>query len=114
MAAIYRLGTGRRLLNWLVRVLVGLGWGPRHTYLLSVRGRKTGRPRSTPVTLVEEGGQRWLVVPYGEVGWVRNARAGGRVTLSRGGRSETVRIAEVGPEESAPVLKRYSASRKLG
>jgi len=47
------------------------------------------------------------VAPYGAVGWVRNARAAGRVTLSRGSRSEVVRVAELGPEESAPVLKRY-------
>jgi hypothetical protein len=28
---------------------------------------------STPITLVEASGQRWLVAPYGEVAWVRNA-----------------------------------------
>ena len=107
MAATYRLGVGRRLLNWLVRALLRLGLGPGRTYLLSVRGRRSGRLRSTPVTLVEEGGRRWLVAPYGEVGWVRNARTAGQVTLSRGRRSETVSVAEVGPEESAPVLGRY-------
>lgn len=107
MAGTYRLSGWRRLLNWLVRALLRVGLGPRRTYLLSVRGRKSGQWRSTPVTLVEGGGRRWLVAPYGEVGWVRNARAAGMVTVSRGGRSETVRVAEVRPEESAPVLKRY-------
>jgi hypothetical protein len=63
--------------------------------------------RSTPVTLVEEGSQRWLVAPYGEVGWVRNARAAGWVVLGRGWRSERVRIAELGPKESAPILRIY-------
>ncbi len=105
--ATYRLSGWRRLVNWLVRALLGVGLGPPRTYLLTVRGRKSGQPRSTPVTLVEEGDQRWLVAPYGAVGWVQNARAAGIVTLSRGSRSEVVRIAEVGPEESAPVLKRY-------
>ncbi len=61
------------------------------------------------MTLVIEGDSRWLVAPYGVVGWVRNARAAGSVALSRGRRSEVVRIAEVGPEESAPVLRRYVA-----
>ncbi|MBI3029461.1 MAG: nitroreductase family deazaflavin-dependent oxidoreductase [Candidatus Rokubacteria bacterium] len=109
MPATYRLGSARRLVNRLVRALLRMGLGPRRTYLLTVQGRRSGRLRSTPVTLVEGGGRRWLVAPYGEVGWVRNARAAGRVTLSRGRRSETVAVAEVGPEESVLVLRRYVA-----
>jgi deazaflavin-dependent oxidoreductase (nitroreductase family) len=93
--------------NRLVRLLLKLGWMPGPTYLLTVRGRRTGRPFSTPVTLVEEGGPRWLVAPYGDVGWVRNARAAGQVTLSRGRRSETLPIRELPPAEAAPVLQRY-------
>ncbi len=49
------------------------------------------------------------MAPYGAVGWVRNARVAGRVTLTRGRRSETVRIAELGPAEAAPILRRYVA-----
>jgi deazaflavin-dependent oxidoreductase (nitroreductase family) len=107
MAVRYRLSLWRRLLNQLVRALLRMGLGPRHTYLLTVQGRRTGRSYSTPVTLVEERGQRWLVAPYGEVGWVRNARAAGQVTLSRGHHTETVAIVEVGPDEATPVLQRY-------
>jgi deazaflavin-dependent oxidoreductase (nitroreductase family) len=107
MATRYHLSLWRRLLNQLIRALLRVGLGPRRTYLLTVQGRRSGRPYSTPVTLVEEGGQRWLVAPYGEVNWVRNARAAGRVTLSRGRHAQTVTIVEVEPEESAPVLKRY-------
>jgi len=51
----------------------------------------------------------WLVVPYGEVGWVRNARVAGQVTLARGGKTEIVSIRELGPQESAPILKQYIA-----
>jgi deazaflavin-dependent oxidoreductase (nitroreductase family) len=107
MAATYRLSRWRRFLNALVQGLLRVGLGPRHTYLLTVRGRRSGIEYSTPVTLVEEEDKRWLVAPYGEVSWVRNARAAGQVTLSRGRQSETVAIVELGPEESAPVLKRY-------
>ena len=107
MAATYRLSRWRRLLNGLARTLLRMGLGPRHTYLLTVRGRRTGTRHSTPVTLVEEGTNRWLVAPYGEVSWVRNARAAGQVTLSRGRRSETVALVELGPEEAAPILKQY-------
>jgi deazaflavin-dependent oxidoreductase (nitroreductase family) len=107
MARAYRLGFWRRLANVLVRGLLRVGLGPPRTFLLTVRGRISGRPLSTPVTLVEAAGHRWLVAPYGEVVWVRNARAAGRVALGRGRRRETVAIVEAGPEEAAPVLKAY-------
>jgi deazaflavin-dependent oxidoreductase (nitroreductase family) len=77
------------------------------TYLLTVKGRKSGRLLTTPVTLLEENGQRWLVAPYGEVNWVRNARAAGQVTLTRGRHSETASIVELGPAERAPLLQKY-------
>jgi deazaflavin-dependent oxidoreductase (nitroreductase family) len=91
----------------MIRASLRLGVSPPNTYLLSVRGRKTGMIYSTPVTLVERDGQRWLVAPYGEVSWVKNARAAGEVTLSRGAKSETVRLVELSPDEAAPVLKQY-------
>ena len=108
MAKTYRVTTATRLANLFVRAMVRAGIGVKGTYLLTVRGRKSGEPRSTPVTLLEDDGRRWLVAPYGEVSWVRNARAAGRGMLSRGGRSEAVGITEVGPEEAAPVLKKYA------
>lgn len=107
MAATYHLSGWRRLLNALVNTLLHMGFAPRHTYLLTVRGRRSGKADSTPVMLVEEGTHRWLVAPYGEVSWVRNARAAGQVTLSRGRRSKTVAIVELGPAEAAPVLQQY-------
>ena len=107
MAARYQRGLARRAINALVHVLLRLGLGPAHTYLLTVAGRRSGTPRSTPVTLVEEGGRRWLVSPYGEVAWVRNLRAAGRATLSRGGRTDNIEVREIKPEDAAPVLKMY-------
>jgi deazaflavin-dependent oxidoreductase (nitroreductase family) len=94
MAASYRLSGWRCWLNGVVSVLLRVGLAPRHTSLLTVHGRRSGTPYSTPVTLVEAGTHRWLVVPSGEVSWVRNARAAGQVTLSRGCRSETVAMVE--------------------
>ena len=109
MAWVYRLGLWRRLVNRIIRALLRIRVSPPHTYLLTVGGRKSGQPYSTPVTLVEEAGERWLVAPYGEVSWVRNARAAKQVTLSRGRRFDTVRIVELAAEDAAPVLKKYLA-----
>src|SRR5690348_14341562 len=58
--------------------------------LLTVRGRKSGLPHTVPVLLVEQDGRRFLVAPYGVVQWVRNVRAAGTATLTRGRRSETI------------------------
>jgi deazaflavin-dependent oxidoreductase (nitroreductase family) len=91
----------------MMRLLLRLGLALRTTMLLTVSGRRSGTPRSTPVTLVEEDGQRWLVAPYGRVGWVHNARAAGQVELSHGRPSETVRLQELAPEAAAPILKAY-------
>jgi deazaflavin-dependent oxidoreductase (nitroreductase family) len=107
VAARYRRGLARRAGNGLVRILLRLGLGPSRTYLLTVTGRRSGAPRSTPVTLVEEGGRRWLVSPYGEVAWVWNLRATGRAALSRCGHTVEIAVREVGVEEAAPVLKMY-------
>ena len=60
------------------------------------------------MTLIESEGQRWLVAPYGPLGWVRNARAAGRVTLSRERRTETVTVAELDGRAAAPILRRYA------
>jgi deazaflavin-dependent oxidoreductase (nitroreductase family) len=105
----YQVNTQVKLVNSVMRSLLRFGIGPAHTYLLTVAGRKTGKSYSTPVTVVEDAARRWLVAPYGEVGWVQNARTAGEVILTRRGRRERVSIFSVGPEESAPVLKKYVA-----
>ncbi|MGH2344078.1 MAG: nitroreductase family deazaflavin-dependent oxidoreductase [Chloroflexota bacterium] len=107
MARTFHLSTADRLNNWIFKGMLRLGIAPKGTYLLTVPGRRSGMPHSTPVIVVEHGVQRWLVAPYGAVNWVRNARAAGQVTLSRGHRSESVTVVELGPEESAPILKEY-------
>ncbi|MGZ4425981.1 MAG: nitroreductase family deazaflavin-dependent oxidoreductase, partial [Gaiellaceae bacterium] len=46
-----------------------------------------------------------LVAAYGPVSWVRNARAAGEVTLSRGGRSEKFAVVEAAAQAAIPVLR---------
>jgi hypothetical protein len=56
---------------------------------------------------VIEGERRWLVAPYGEREWVKNARAAGEVELTRALKTSRHTVEEVGPEEAAPVLREY-------
>lgn len=107
MAKSYRLGPVRRAVNTVMTALLRAGVGGKSAYLLTTTGRKTRQPRTTPVILVEDGGQRWLVSPYGAVGWVHNVRAKPEVSLRRGSRSEQLRAEEVDPETAGPVLRRY-------
>jgi deazaflavin-dependent oxidoreductase (nitroreductase family) len=90
-----------------VTPLVRLGLAGRHTYILTVEGRKSGRHFSTPITLVVDGDKRWLVAPNGERNWVKNARAAGWVQLSRAGTTDRLDVTEVDAAEAGPVLRKY-------
>jgi deazaflavin-dependent oxidoreductase (nitroreductase family) len=61
---------------------LGVKMGPM--ILLTVRGRKSGQPRTTPVAMTEHDGKRYLVGTFGDVNWVRNLRAAGEATLRSG------------------------------
>jgi deazaflavin-dependent oxidoreductase (nitroreductase family) len=103
----YRLSPIRRAINAFVRPLARLGLtGPR-TFLLTVPGRKTGRLWSTPVSVVRMSGERWLVAPYGDRNWVRNARTAGWVELRRGRTVERLVVTELSPARAVPVLQEY-------
>ena len=58
----YRPSRGRRVGDAILSVFIRAGLVPS-SYLLTTRGRKTGRPRTNPVTVVEHDGKRWLVAP---------------------------------------------------
>jgi deazaflavin-dependent oxidoreductase (nitroreductase family) len=103
----YRLSPGRRLINLLVRPLARLGLAGARTHLLTVPGRNSGRPWSTPVSLIEWRGERFAVAPYGERNWVKNARAAGYVDLQRGRRREHLSVEELKPRDAVPVLREY-------
>ena len=107
MAKVYVLNSPRRVLNGLLRTLLTFGLGPAHSRLLSVRGRKSGHVYTTPVNLVHREGIDYLVSPYGNVSWTRNARAAHSVSLRRGGREQDFKIEALGAQEAAPILRQY-------
>lgn len=107
MAASFRQTRLRRLGNVLITPLAHSGLAGERTHILTVRGRRTGKSYSTPVQLVIGDGERWLVAPYGERQWVKNARAAGEVELARSRRTVRYRIEELAAAEAAPVLREY-------
>lgn len=103
-----------RLGDALAAAMIRLDLPPRSSHLLTVRGRRSGRPLTTPVSVVIDGDQRWLVSMYGETNWVKNARAAGRVTLTRGRRSREYVVAEVPAGQRVPVLRSYLKIEPMG
>lgn len=94
--------------NLFARVIRrGLPVGP--WALLTVPGRKSGIPRTTPVAFVREGAGYRVMSPYGHVDWVKNVRAAGRAQLTSRGRTFEVTAEELPANEAAKVLQRNLA-----
>jgi deazaflavin-dependent oxidoreductase (nitroreductase family) len=82
------------------------GIGMKDLPVLTVPGRKTGKPRSTPLSVLEHEGQRYLLEGFPGADWARNVRAAdGHATLATGRRREQVRLVELAPQEALPVLR---------
>ncbi|SHM58522.1 nitroreductase/quinone reductase family protein [Cryptosporangium aurantiacum] len=81
--------------NRVVRVLnrANLRLGTIH--VLTVPGRVSGKPRTTPVSPLRVDGKRYVIAGLAEAQWARNVRAAGSGTLAYGRRTERVRLAEV-------------------
>ena len=84
---------------------LGIAVGPMA--VLTVPGRKTGHPRSTPITPFTLDGQLYTVAGFPGADWARNARAAGTGTLTRGRSSRQVAIVELTPEQARPVLRAF-------
>jgi deazaflavin-dependent oxidoreductase (nitroreductase family) len=107
MPKTYRLGPTRRAVNTLMSAMLKIGVGGRSYHLLTTIGRTSGQKRTTPVIVVRSGHERWLVAPYGQVGWVHNVRAHPVVSLRRGRQTEVLRAEEARSQAAGPVLQRY-------
>ena len=107
MAKEYRLGFVRRTINTYVTAQIRKGKMADNMYLLTTLGRKSGAERTTPVTLLFADGDRYVVSPYGNVGWVYNVRSSPLAEISRGGKKEEIALEELDPESAGPILKQY-------
>ena len=84
-----------------------MGLGFKYNYLLQVPGRKSGRIYSTPVSMLELRGSKYLVAPRGRAQWVRNAESAGVVTLKKGGTRLKFRLRAIDDQNKPEVLKAY-------
>ena len=77
--------------KFMLKVGVPLGFNG----LITIPGRKSGLPRSTPVAIIQVAGRRWVWAPFGEVHWVRNLRAAGGATITVRRHKEEVSVTEL-------------------
>jgi len=95
-----------KLANRLIIALNRLGMSFGTWYILSIQGRKTGKMRSTPVSVLHVNGQRYVVTGF-ETQWVKNARKVGGGMLARGRKKEQVVLVELPIEERPPILREF-------
>jgi deazaflavin-dependent oxidoreductase (nitroreductase family) len=91
---------------------LGIPTGP--PMVLTVSGRKTGKPRSTPMTPFTLDGQLYTVAGFPQADWASNARAAGVGTLAHGRKKRRVRIVELTADEARPVLRAFPAAVPIG
>ncbi|MDN4520488.1 MULTISPECIES: nitroreductase family deazaflavin-dependent oxidoreductase [Mycolicibacterium] len=75
--------------------------------VLTVTGRKSGKPRSTPITPFEVDGRRYVVGGLPGSDWVRNAQANPEALLVRGRTREAVRMVELPTQQARPLLRQF-------
>lgn len=93
--------------NELVAKLTKMGVSILGSRVLTVVGRKSGEPRSTPVNLLTIDGVSYLVAARGETQWVRNLRVAGQGQLRVGRRDETFTYRELADDEKPAILRAY-------
>ena len=85
--------------NPIAKRLLAAGVPMGFNGLITIRGRKSGLPRTTAVAIIADADGRWVWSPWGDVQWVRNLRAAGRATITVRGRKEDVTATELDPTE---------------
>jgi deazaflavin-dependent oxidoreductase (nitroreductase family) len=97
-------------MNKVFMTMMRLGlarFGGEGPVVLTVPGRTSGQPRSTPVTPMHVEGKRYVVAGFPNADWVKNARAADVATLTSGKNSETVRMVELSADEARPLLRQF-------
>jgi deazaflavin-dependent oxidoreductase (nitroreductase family) len=90
---------GINLFNAIAKPLLAAGIPLGFNGLLTVPGRTSGVPRTTPLAIVDVDGRRWVWSPWGETHWVRNLRAAGRATVEVRRKTQDVTATELSPAE---------------
>jgi hypothetical protein len=101
-----------RLPGWvrpMSQVIVGLqrlGISFFSFHVIRIPGRRSGQMRTTVVSPFSVEGQRYLL-SFGQLDWVRNARAAGWGIISRGWNQTRVSLVEIKPPQGASIVREF-------
>jgi deazaflavin-dependent oxidoreductase (nitroreductase family) len=104
-------------LNRVYMAMLKLGLpvsGKEGPVVLTVTGRNSGQPRSTPITPMYIDGERYVVGGFPGADWVRNAQADPHATLTQGRRTERVTMVEIPAEQARPLLRAFPTEVPTG
>jgi deazaflavin-dependent oxidoreductase (nitroreductase family) len=74
---------------------------------LTVQGRRSGRPHTIPVAVLNHDGERYLISYRGESDWVLDLRATHRARLANRGQIEEITVDEVPVAQRPPLIAAY-------
>lgn len=94
---------------FMAMMKLGVVSGKDGPVVLTVPGRTSGRPRSTPITPMVVDGERYVVGGFPKADWVKNLRAAGEATLTQGRTAQRVRVVEMAADEARPLLRQFPA-----
>jgi deazaflavin-dependent oxidoreductase (nitroreductase family) len=83
----------------IVKTLIATGIPVGFNRLVTIRGRKSGLPRTAALAVLQIEDRRWVWAPWGDVQWVQNLRAAGDATVAERGTTEVVHAIELDPTE---------------
>ncbi|MEK7247515.1 MAG: nitroreductase/quinone reductase family protein [Chloroflexota bacterium] len=108
MTKFYNKPSGfTKKMNSFLGWLGGRGMGPKKMVQLTIKGRKSGQPRTVAVNIVEYDGKRYLVAPRGNTEWSRNAIASGGEAVIKRGKPEDVRLVDIPVADRVPIIQKY-------
>jgi deazaflavin-dependent oxidoreductase (nitroreductase family) len=85
-------GLVTKLLEW------GVPMGPN--VLVTIRGRKSGEPRTQPLAIFSDRERQWLIGTFGDTNWCRNVRANPDIEVRHGRRREQLHARELSVSEA--------------
>jgi deazaflavin-dependent oxidoreductase (nitroreductase family) len=93
-----------RMSNPLMRRLLATRLPAGPNALLTVRGRRSGLPRTSPVAFLDLGERSLLQAASGDVEWVANPRAARDAAITRSGRSRRYEATELDARTAGRLL----------
>ena len=107
MSVETRLPGWLKVANPLIVALQRRGLAVGTMHVLTVPGRRSGEPRTTPVSPLTVDGRRYIIAGLEGADWVKNVRASRWAILARGRQEQRVGLVELTVDGRVPILRAF-------